>query len=57
MFSTILLTIALAGTAASVASGSPSWEVVFQAEKGPDGWVSAVVAWLATTSSSLGDGA
>ncbi len=44
MFSTVLLTIALAGTATNVVSSSPSWEVVFQGEKGPDGWVSAVVA-------------
>jgi len=44
MLSTVLLTIALWGTASSVAGPGTSWEAVFQGEKGPDGWVSAVVA-------------
>ena len=45
MLATALRTIVLLGTATGVTGGAqPSWEAVFQAEHGPDGWVSGVVA-------------
>jgi len=45
MLSTVLFSIALFGTASAVAKpAATSWEPVFQGEKGPEGWVSAVVA-------------
>jgi len=45
MLSTVLFSIALFGMASGAGKpAAPSWEPVFQGEKGPDGWVSAVVA-------------
>lgn len=45
MFSTVLLAFTLWGAATRVV-GAPetSWEAVFRGDRGPDGWISAVVA-------------